>query len=492
MGTSGKAHVLDASAAMPTAKAAGPAEDVRGYLRRLVREVERCTSDHSPPDEKLVAARKAGEAISRSVLGRGHDRQSLCDLRGELGKSGLAARDVCRALSTIAECANPAAHVRDPEPEDLEGSWLQAKAALIHVLRWLVRDHIPSLSSATVPWLLRRRLGRGLNQLGGGGLGERIARVLLPVLLVGLPGWAIGQATADPAQLADKAEATKGSESQLAPADESTPTTKEAARAVTNPEEEPPAPAPAAVPAGEAAEQDTLTREPTFVAFPDQDRAELWLQESEATVEQYRACVAAGACDEGALNVAGETDGSLPFLCTGSTSDNLLAPINCINGNEASALCTWLGERATGRAGRIPTVKEWRAGTRWEEQRRRFFSENDRRYAFKANLCDRSFLAAHSHDPFCTKRSATATFDDGHVGPAPVGTTEPATPHGLHDVLGNVTELAKTAGGAYARVGRGFRVAVTATSKAALSSQVKAESRYAHGGVRCVVDAAQP
>ncbi|WP_194751929.1 formylglycine-generating enzyme family protein [Thermaurantiacus tibetensis] len=114
----------------------------------------------------------------------------------------------------------------------------------------------------------------------------------------------------------------------------------------------------------------------------------------------------------------------------GPDPSSLDHPVACVSWNDAVAYVRWLSER-TGRLYRLPSEAEWeyaaRAGTTaaypWGDR-----AEDGCRFA---NLYDLSAAGRFSWPH--------AACDDGHPGPAPVG-SYPANAFGLHDMIGNVWE----------------------------------------------------
>jgi formylglycine-generating enzyme len=87
-----------------------------------------------------------------------------------------------------------------------------------------------------------------------------------------------------------------------------------------------------------------------WIAHPDQP---FDILATEATVDEFKACVRAGACE----------DASADKACNAGNDERGRFPINCIDHDGAKALCTHLG-------GRLCTSKEWLAGCRGTEQRK--------------------------------------------------------------------------------------------------------------------------
>lgn len=81
------------------------------------------------------------------------------------------------------------------------------------------------------------------------------------------------------------------------------------------------------------------------------------LTRSEITVEQYRACVGAGACSSAGVGVPFDGAVERPeaaATCNWGKAGRGKHPMNCIDWRQAVAVCAWLG-------GRLPTEEEWAA-----------------------------------------------------------------------------------------------------------------------------------
>jgi len=129
------------------------------------------------------------------------------------------------------------------------------------------------------------------------------------------------------------------------------------------------------------------------------------MTKTQVTVEQYKACVDAGAC------TAPDTGG----YCNWGQSDRGKHPINCVDWHQAQAYAKWAG-------GRLPTEAEWEYAAR--------SGGRDWKYPWgnENATCDR------------------AVMDDGGNG-CGRGSTWPVcskpkgnTTHGLCDMAGNVWE----------------------------------------------------
>lgn len=86
-----------------------------------------------------------------------------------------------------------------------------------------------------------------------------------------------------------------------------------------------------------------------------------WMMQTEATVGQYRACVAEGACREDDVAQGGGFSTYYPHTEPPNQSQDTM-PVNGISWTGARDLCAWLG-------GRLPTEAEWELAARGTDGR---------------------------------------------------------------------------------------------------------------------------
>ena len=126
----------------------------------------------------------------------------------------------------------------------------------------------------------------------------------------------------------------------------------------------------------------------------------------EATVERFKACVAAGKCD--AATVSNE--------CNYGKENRDAYPVNCVNFDGARQYCEWAG-------GRLCSEEEWVAACRGTEERPFPYGT-----AFDVEACN-----VHPG----SAAVAGGTFDTDPVGAKPACEGGLA---GLYDMAGNVSE----------------------------------------------------
>ena len=109
-------------------------------------------------------------------------------------------------------------------------------------------------------------------------------------------------------------------------------------------------------------------------------------------------------------------------------------PVVCASWNDARAYMKWLSLR-TGEAYRLPSESEWEYAARAGTTTARYWGEGESGQCRHANGADASMKEHYSGWTW-----TVASCRDGHVHTAPVGSFD-ANGWGLHDMLGNVSEL---------------------------------------------------
>ena len=430
-----------------------PNPHLDGYLDKLRDELEQCAQRERPRD-RLIHARVAVEAILRHLLERPKGDELLSTLIQEARRRHLLDKHILPAFMTVQLRGNDGHHIKDPDDNDLDAHWRECQPALENLVRWFFRRR-----GAPLPKRVKNSLRRLQPQ---DGLRRRVAFIgCIAVCIVGIA-------------VVVAVDSCSGSGSRPRP-DAGAAMSMDSGRGDGG---EPPAP--------------TLVRDDSWLVLRRVvvDEHTLWVMRHETTVEQYERCVTRGVCSAPPVTLPPQAD--LADQCTwGRRGEEPELPVNCVTGDEAIRFCAFAAEAAEAVRGRLPTRREWRELARWREVRARYWSVGADPAALCApNLCDRSFLRAHPSDSRCTPRSATARCDDGHAGPAPVGTTEPENAWGIQDAVGNLTELVRDDSG-YARMGRGFRLALTARSAAWLPDD-HPDARRAQSGFRCVFERESP
>ncbi len=134
------------------------------------------------------------------------------------------------------------------------------------------------------------------------------------------------------------------------------------------------------------------------------------LDVSEVTVDAYRACVAARSCTKTGLDEAG---------CNWCDPQRAKHPINCVNFEQASSYCSWVGKR-------LPTDDEWEVALREDLLRVRDLSGFDLERACMTGESTAGCLAPH-------KDRAAGTCMPGSYA-------LPESRLGIKDLIGNVSE----------------------------------------------------
>jgi len=161
--------------------------------------------------------------------------------------------------------------------------------------------------------------------------------------------------------------------------------------------------------------------------------AAFFLDETEVTVAQYRACVEAGECPEPpATTGEGAAEDS---LCNYRAPHRERHPVNCVTLPEAATFCSWAQKR-------LPTEQEWEYAARGAEGRTYPWG-SAAPASSRANACGPECVALAASLGFVF--SAAYADSDGYGSTAPVGSfAEGSTPEGLADLAGNVWEWTET------------------------------------------------
>jgi formylglycine-generating enzyme required for sulfatase activity/tRNA A-37 threonylcarbamoyl transferase component Bud32 len=151
-----------------------------------------------------------------------------------------------------------------------------------------------------------------------------------------------------------------------------------------------------------------------------------WMDRTEVTNAQYRACVAAGGCEPPVARGSSTRDATYDV----SAYDDY--PVVHVTWYQAAAYCEWAGAR-------LPTEAEWEYAARGPEGR--LYPWGDTFDGARLNYCDAN----------CTLSWADAAVDDGYADTAPVGAYPGgASWCGAEDLAGNVWEWVADLYGPYA------------------------------------------
>lgn len=164
---------------------------------------------------------------------------------------------------------------------------------------------------------------------------------------------------------------------------------------------------------------------------PDRETvARMRMGQTPVTAAAFNRCIKDDGC-------TAPNDSDLPNCNLGKHPDH---PMNCLNYEQASSFCHWLG-------GRLPTAVEWEYAARSGEAR--MYPWGDTPLDGKhANFCDKNCpnaLPPEKKKEYLAKGTVDSSQDDGFAATSPVG-SYPAgnTKWGLKDMAGNVWEWTTT------------------------------------------------
>lgn len=213
-----------------------------------------------------------------------------------------------------------------------------------------------------------------------------------------------------------------------------------------------------------------------------------FLDETEVTVSEYRACVEAGECPEPPANTGeGPAEDS---LCNYRLPHRERHPVNCVTLPEAATFCSWAQKR-------LPTEEEWEYAARGAEGRA-FPWGSDAPGPTRSNACGPECVALAASLGFVF--AAAYADSDGYGSTAPVGSfAEGSTPEGVADLAGNVWEWTESQlcpydapgcnSGAWVIRGGGWNVGGPESLRGTYRFAATAEVRRSIVGFRCAKSA---
>lgn len=201
------------------------------------------------------------------------------------------------------------------------------------------------------------------------------------------------------------------------------------------------------------------------------------IDKTEVTVAAYARCRRAEQCSSSGLKMPyfdGKDQPDFADFCNWQKPGRENHPINCVNWDQATAFCTWVGKR-------LPTEAEWEKAARGTDGRK--YPWGNAAYGSGERVANIGDEAAKRRWPEWT---IAVGYDDGFVGTAPVGSfAAGASPSGALDMIGNVFEWTADALEGARAVRGGSWDAGPAGARASGRSWVTGENRNASVGFRC-------
>lgn len=201
------------------------------------------------------------------------------------------------------------------------------------------------------------------------------------------------------------------------------------------------------------------------------------IDETEVTVAAYARCRRAEQCSSSGLTMPyfdGQDQPDFADFCNWQKPGRENHPVNCVNWDQATAFCKWVGKR-------LPTEAEWEKAARGTDGRK--YPWGNAGYGSGGRVANVADETAKRRWPQWT---IVAGYDDGFAGTAPVRSFPAgASPSGVHDMVGNVFEWTADALEGARAVRGGSWDAGSAGARASGRSWVAGENRNANVGFRC-------
>ncbi|MBI2395644.1 MAG: SUMF1/EgtB/PvdO family nonheme iron enzyme [Deltaproteobacteria bacterium] len=233
-----------------------------------------------------------------------------------------------------------------------------------------------------------------------------------------------------------------------------------------------PPPAPSPSPSAAPSASVVATRDDRPMVPVPRDVPVFFVDRTEVTVRAYRACVAAGACNETWRHASAYREDDpvrREWRCNYHRPGRDDHPINCVTFAQATAYCAWAGKR-------LPTADEWTRAARGDDARTYPWGEAMPR-------CRQAVFARYGPDaPGCSKQPVGTAPADAHP--------DTASPFGALDMAGSLWEWTTE------RSPRGFpfmRGGAWDSAERGITIESRLEQAPGNGditlGFRCVRDA---